>query len=205
MMKKHSINLFIAILGIAAFGLSSCSTDKGLSVTKRKYRGGYHVEWHGTKQKQQSLTFNEMSVTKEAARKIATIEKMEKKKTTPVLASSDISIVPYHSNITVANTEIDNPITVDKSELGSSISELSKSEMRQLKKEIKTTIRQEMKTVSENGSSGMPMWALIIITILLPPLGVGLALGFHTEFWISLLLWLLFYFPGLIYALIKIL
>jgi uncharacterized membrane protein YqaE (UPF0057 family) len=204
-MRKQTLNLWVAIIGIAAFGLSSCSTDKGLSVTKRKYRGGYHVEWNGTKQKKQSLTHNEMSVTKEAAREIATIEKMEKKKTTPVLASSDNAIVPYQSNITGANTEIDNPITVDKSELGSSISELSKSEMRQLKKEIKTTIRQEMKTATENGSSDMPMWALIIITILLPPLGVGLALGFHKEFWITLLLWLLFYFPGLIYALIKIL
>ncbi len=41
----------------------------------------------------------------------------------------------------------------------------------------------------------------IIITILLPPLGVALILGVGTEFWISLVLTLLFYFPGLIYSL----
>lgn len=45
----------------------------------------------------------------------------------------------------------------------------------------------------------------IIITVLLPPLGVALILGVGTEFWISLLLTLLFYFPGLIYSLIMIL
>ena len=45
----------------------------------------------------------------------------------------------------------------------------------------------------------------IIITILLPPLGVALILGIGTAFWISLILTLLFYFPGLIFSLIMIL
>ncbi|MEQ8702348.1 MAG: YqaE/Pmp3 family membrane protein [Phaeodactylibacter sp.] len=47
---------------------------------------------------------------------------------------------------------------------------------------------------------------LIIITILLPPLGMFLYEGdFTTRVLISLLLWLLFYLPGLIYTLVVIL
>lgn len=47
---------------------------------------------------------------------------------------------------------------------------------------------------------------LVILAILLPPLAVGLHEGkLNSKFWISLLLWLLFYIPGLIYALIVIL
>jgi uncharacterized membrane protein YqaE (UPF0057 family) len=47
---------------------------------------------------------------------------------------------------------------------------------------------------------------LVLIAILLPPLAVYLHEGeINTRFWISIILTLLFYFPGLIYALIIIL
>jgi len=46
---------------------------------------------------------------------------------------------------------------------------------------------------------------ILILTILIPPLGIGLVFGISTEFWISLVLTLLFYFPGLIYSLIILL
>lgn len=47
---------------------------------------------------------------------------------------------------------------------------------------------------------------LIVITILIPPLGVFLHQGaINTKFWVSLLLTLLFYVPGLIYSLIVVL
>ena len=46
---------------------------------------------------------------------------------------------------------------------------------------------------------------LVIIAILLPPLAVGLKTGFGSSFIIGLILWLLFYFPGLIYALFVVL
>ncbi|MCB9300358.1 MAG: YqaE/Pmp3 family membrane protein [Lewinellaceae bacterium] len=47
---------------------------------------------------------------------------------------------------------------------------------------------------------------LVLVTILLPPLGMYLYEGAATNrFWISLVLWLLFYVPGLIYTLYVIL
>ncbi len=43
---------------------------------------------------------------------------------------------------------------------------------------------------------------LIILAILIPPLAVGLYEGITNRFWISLLLTLLFFLPGMIYALL---
>jgi len=43
---------------------------------------------------------------------------------------------------------------------------------------------------------------LIILAILLAPLAVGLKKGVKKDFWINILLCLLFYIPGVIHALI---
>lgn len=40
----------------------------------------------------------------------------------------------------------------------------------------------------------------LIATILLPPLGVALKKGLNNDFWINLILTLLFFVPGLIHA-----
>lgn len=46
---------------------------------------------------------------------------------------------------------------------------------------------------------------LVIIAILLPPLAVGLKAGFGGAFVLNIILWLLFYIPGLIHALYVVL
>ncbi|WP_037573732.1 YqaE/Pmp3 family membrane protein [Sporocytophaga myxococcoides] len=45
---------------------------------------------------------------------------------------------------------------------------------------------------------------LVIIAILIPPLAVALVDGIHGPFWLSILLTILFYIPGLIYAIYRI-
>jgi|GEM_PF-2023063 len=60
-------------------------------------------------------------------------------------------------------------------------------------------------TPSAAGGGAEVTVLIIILTILLPPLGVALVFGLSGEFWLSLLLTILFYFPGLIYSLIVIL
>ncbi|MFG0285117.1 MAG: YqaE/Pmp3 family membrane protein [Phycisphaerales bacterium JB039] len=46
---------------------------------------------------------------------------------------------------------------------------------------------------------------LVIIAILLPPLAVGLKAGFGGHFILNIILWLLFYIPGLLHALYVVL
>ena len=50
-----------------------------------------------------------------------------------------------------------------------------------------------------------PSVAAVIAAILLPPLGVFLARGLGTEFWVGTLLTILFWVPGLIFALVVVL
>jgi uncharacterized membrane protein YqaE (UPF0057 family) len=50
------------------------------------------------------------------------------------------------------------------------------------------------------GLSEMADFLRILISILLPPLGVFLQVGFGTQFWINIVLTILGYFPGVIHA-----
>lgn len=78
---------------------------------------------------------------------------------------------------------------------------MQKSEKQAQKHEIKNAIK-----AHKAGDMSDDMLLLVIITILLPPLGMYLYEGEITgRFWISLLLTLLFYLPGLIYTLVIIL
>jgi uncharacterized membrane protein YqaE (UPF0057 family) len=70
--------------------------------------------------------------------------------------------------------------------------------------------KEQLKLFKEQKKAGEPAlentFLLVLITILLPPLGVYLHQGeINSKFWISLLLTLLFYIPGLIYSLIVVL
>ena len=40
----------------------------------------------------------------------------------------------------------------------------------------------------------------IVLSVLIPPLGVFLQVGIGTQFWINIILTLLGYFPGLVHA-----
>jgi len=50
-----------------------------------------------------------------------------------------------------------------------------------------------------------PSIAAVIAAILLPPLGVFLARGLGTQFWIDTVLTILFWVPGMIFALVLVL
>lgn len=64
----------------------------------------------------------------------------------------------------------------------------------------------EIKTVESKsgGDAGVALLLLVILAILLPPLAVFLVDGIGTKFWISLILTLLFWLPGMIYALLVV-
>ena len=77
-----------------------------------------------------------------------------------------------------------------------------KTKIKEAKKEIKT-YKAAKKSGKEPSTNTL---LLVILAILLPPLAVYLHEGeINSKFWISLLLTLLFWLPGVIYALIVIL
>ena len=99
---------------------------------------------------------------------------------------------------------------VEKTEVNEAA--LSKKELRKQerkeKRETRRQFRQQIKEWFKNlrGTMADDLLLLIIVAILLPPLAMYLYEGSATNrFWISLVLWLLFYVPGLIYTLYVIL
>lgn len=54
-------------------------------------------------------------------------------------------------------------------------------------------------------TAGAPSIAAIVLAVLLPPVGVWLARGIGFAFWVSLVLTLLAYVPGMIWSLVAVL
>lgn len=112
----------------------------------------------------------------------------------------------------VPSTAVSNPLTPDpvpapsvKAALAD-FKNLSRSERKLRIKEAKRELK-EYKNQQKNGAEPSTNTVLLVIlAILLPPLAVYLHQGeINNKFWISLLLTLLFWIPGVIYALLVVL
>jgi uncharacterized membrane protein YqaE (UPF0057 family) len=83
---------------------------------------------------------------------------------------------------------------------------LSKKEKKERIKEVKKEIKNFKKEKRKGADTDTNTLLLVIIAIIVPPLAVYLHQGeINTKFWISLILTLLGWLPGIIYALIVIL
>ncbi|MGK2864566.1 MAG: YqaE/Pmp3 family membrane protein [Chitinophagaceae bacterium] len=111
-----------------------------------------------------------------------------------VVPSSSTSSVPSEPDPVTAKAAINEFKSLSKKE--------KKSRIKDAKKEIKA-----YKAAKKGGAEpSTNTLLLVILAILLPPLAVYLHQGeINSKFWISLLLTLLFWIPGVIYALIVIL
>ena len=90
------------------------------------------------------------------------------------------------------------PTTTTTSEAASNNQvSINKTALQQNKKAVKKQLKEAKRDVK----AGADRTLCAIIAIFIPFLGVGLYMGITTEFWISLILTLLFFIPGLIYAL----
>ena len=204
-MKKQQLALAAALLVATSTLLSSCSSNSGLAIEKRKYRGGYHVTWNGG-QSTPKTEKTEIAVTStpEVITPAVTLT------ATPVQMSAEITPV-----LAERTTVYPAPVITETQETSASISsysapksatsisaEMTKSELKQFRKEVK----QNMKHVLKSASSGsdLPDWLIAIFCIILPPLAVALRLGIGTDFWINILLTLLFWLPGVIHAFVVI-
>lgn len=81
-----------------------------------------------------------------------------------------------------------------------------RKEERKARKEARKAVKAQIKEWRKNAEVSDNLVLLVILAILFPPLAMGIYEGGLTSrFWISLLLTLLFYIPGLVYTLIVIL
>lgn len=107
--------------------------------------------------------------------------------------------------IPVTNNSI-TPDSITISDAVNSFRNLSKKEKKAKIKEVKKEIKAFKAAKKANGEPSTNTLLLVILAILLPPLAVYLHQGvINNKFWISLILTLLFWLPGVIYALVVIL
>jgi len=189
-----------ALLLAGAVMITTIGHAQSISITKRHYTGGYYIDF-GSKKKATSKTEtaqpvqqNIASVETKSVNSIPVVSN-EAPMQMNMVAVNNVSVKrektkKQNASINVvaksANTEVSNTTNVFSPVSDDSITKVSATE-------------------SSSNAAGMPLILLIIITILIPFLGVGLAKGVHFEFWLDLILTLLFYVPGLIYGLIVIL
>lgn len=108
--------------------------------------------------------------------------------------------------IVPANGPGPTPTSVEVKSAVDAFHALSKKERKAKIKDVKKEIRAFLAAKKAGQEPSTNTLLLVILAILLPPLAVYLYEGeITTHFWISLLLTLLFYLPGIIYALILIL
>lgn len=77
----------------------------------------------------------------------------------------------------------------------------SRNEKKAIRQHVKGLLKEAKKNDERSGVSTL---LLVIIAILIPPVAVLIVDGLKGPFWLDILLTLLFYVPGLIYALYRI-
>jgi uncharacterized membrane protein YqaE (UPF0057 family) len=118
-------------------------------------------------------------------------------------SASATTLILRETNIVPTNGDPD-PVKV-KAAL-QEFKNLSHREKRMMMKDVKQNIRQYKKEKKAGMEPSTNTLLLVILAILLPPLAVYLHEGvINSKFWIDLILTLLFYLPGMIYALIVVL
>ena len=125
-----------------------------------------------------------------------------------IMTNSSISFGAFIVPINTSNSSTpvsSNPSDVLKNTIAD-YKNLSRAERKSRIKDVKKAIREYKAAKKSNAEPSTNTLLLVILAILLPPLAVYLHQGeINNKFWISLVLTLLFWIPGVIYALIVIL
>lgn len=185
----------VALIACTAF-LSSCNTS--LEVTKRQHRKGYHVSLNKQYkiQEQANNPIEAVAAETQTANEIT----VEVKKAT---------FEPNTSRETLTNETV--AFNSQKTELKEATTEFKKPSVLASIKAVKQAKKQLKKMKSNEGfkaadDSETMLLIYVLLAILLPPLAVFLFENqtITVNFWISLILSLLFWFPGIIFALLVI-
>lgn len=206
------LSSLVAILVVAVL-MSSCKTgsdvisDRG--IQKRKYTKGYYMAQKNRNDKVKSTDSEEVVVTKETSSDDVAAVRPEPAER---VDSSSPSVEESLSLLESVEIEQGEASSKERATTRSKerLHEAAQPKRRtgpstfKVKEPLAPTTALNLET-SGYEVSDTDTLLLVILAILLPPLAVYLLKGIGTEFWISVLLTLLFWLPGIIYALYLIL
>lgn len=200
-MKKQFI--YLALLPVTGIIFSSCGSLSKMSFTKRHYRSGYYVDFGGRNH------------TPHAPSNTAAITVREKHQTPqPVIVTKPNSIIAAPVNeqkATVVKYAAPQKNIIRKKEEENSnknVSNISTTNSFVQNSSIYASANHNNESESEvdvRVNADIPFIIILLCAIFIPPLGVALMYGIHTYFWVDLILTLLFFIPGMIFALIVVL
>jgi uncharacterized membrane protein YqaE (UPF0057 family) len=127
-----------------------------------------------------------------------------------ILVTTLYSSNPSNAAITINPVEnktvIKDPVPTTLKGAVEEFKSLSRKEKKERIKELKKEVKKFKEAKRSGAEPSTNTLLLVILAILLPPLAVYLHQGeINNKFWISLILTLLFWIPGVIYALIVVL
>lgn len=208
-MKKslHSLTLF----GLIILLISSCNTSSNLAdssiIKKRRYTKGFQVSIKGFQKdaktsEQTAVIAEKVQATEVGDKQYADLAEASVAPVKPVTSSKDSDLEK------ASKAFVSEGVTKSDSDSNDELSESNYSpEKSWTKKEIRKNLRHRKfakGTPAAAAASGESLVLYVILAIILPPLAVGLLYGIGTEFLISLILTIIFWLPGVIYALIKV-
>jgi uncharacterized membrane protein YqaE (UPF0057 family) len=184
----------LIILTITALLVSSCGNLSRMSLTKRHYRSGYFVDFGGNKH------VNSISMAPIQARN--PIKESAIIKPIAPIAANTLVISPGKVRTTQKYVAQKKSVSIGKIVNNNLIPEKTLT--------VTTSLSINNKDESEldhhaQVNANVSFALIVVCAIFIPPLGVALMYGINNYFWIDLILTLLFFFPGMIFALIVVL
>ena len=211
-MKNTAVYSLTLLLGISML-LGSCSRDNSVvssrGIQKRKYQSGYHFELN---RKTKSIDQNEQSEKNEVAvleeekdnrYNIIETNVVQNEELNTYASTDDHTVLAeatLESQVIPADTRISEWVknTSDETEIKGDV--FSKRTAKEIKKILRNEKKAE-KNSNDSKAQRIDSIVYILLCIFLPPVAVGLATNWDVPMTlISLLLTLLFWLPGIIFA-----
>jgi uncharacterized membrane protein YqaE (UPF0057 family) len=199
---KKTLQFVAAVLIVA--GMFSCNV-----IDKKRYSGGYYFSsYSNRKAETQNKVVKESKndfakkekvneVTDNFSNEVKSADAIPEITAEATIAAADIAVdtkvKPVHKKKKTTVRAVNKPLFVIKS------SKLAVSLIQMQEKKL-----MDRSSESNQGGSDTDLILLVILAILLPPVAVFLKRGLDVMFWISLLLTLIFWFPGVIFALLVV-
>lgn len=197
-MKIKSLLNLVFVL-IAAQLMFACSSAKYY-----EFAGHKQAPYHDMKKPATEKDVAPEISMSEVALAAAAEEAAEKAVEEPVLEASAATLAKPAApapKVTPIAPIVEEEVTMTEAEAMAMakerIANMTKAEKKEFKKEVREALKQDRR-------GGGVSIVKIILAVLLPPLAVFLHSGIGTQFWISLILTLLFWIPGVIYALLVV-
>lgn len=186
------------LFALAGMLFSSCSNSSKLAFTKRHYRSGYFTD-----RVVKINTHNNPSVSSSQIRatQVSTAPLKVKSNNQPVINTQGYILqkaATVHKNKVQKEIRAYNPTVVNS---------ISTNQNALLVNTSTTTYSsyEEEHEGHVQADADVSFIVIVLCAIFLPPLGVALSYGINSYFWIDLVLTLIFFFPGMIFALIVVL